>query len=791
MLYRFTLIHEILGSLIIPEPGGWREIQFKLSRNPDFKSLWETFEGEFVFHGTAIDRIRTAINTYGPDTTMLFMAEVAPDGFTFQKLIQGQLALDGIQENDENTAIVPIIKTDLTTKFKNRYDTPVDIMSEEDLDGNTVDVFNSITLELLSQKIPKTTTYEGDIEGDVSFEIEPSGEPIDADGATMIDDLYSQATLDIEQDEISESFDTLIDFVEDPVDLAPQIEMNDESGEMLITVASFRALLSFGFTLTADSAEVDPSEITNINVQVSVYIQKNEETPDLIMVNSVSDAGPYGNPSPGLPVGFFKIFNVPLTSASSTINVESTDRVKVYCRYRLTISVSVGADSGVIKFAERHLNLDAFVDSNVSFVIQSVFPASQAESFLVHDAGGQIMDRIIGESQKFYSALLGSTRTNYRQYDDDGCQWRRALIKGLQLRNYTLFEKPFFLSFKQWWEGINPILNLGLGYETVDGEEVLRAESAEYFFDETILVRISNVKEIVKSFDPEQMVKTVRIGYKQWQSENFSGIDDAQTKHTYASRLQKFGVEKVIESDFIAASLAIETTRRTTRRKSSDYKFDDNTFIIALSTLDGSPDTVYLPERDENFSTITNLRNADTRYNSILTPARNFMRWAKSLFGGLQHYVGSVFKFTSGEGNYDMTSNYQVSNGCDEYNEDLAENQNIEVTNDYIHLGEQVEIKCKLEIEDYLLIKANLKNAVGISQTSYGHLPFHIKDLSYPLYGETTIIAWAAQDFQIQQIESVINQQVCEAQDDVCYDAYLTEGGSEFITQDSECLVLN
>lgn len=787
MLYRFTLIHEILGTLIIPEPGGWREIQFKLSRNSDFKSLWETFEGEFIFYGTAIERIRTAINTYGPDTTMTFVAEVATDGFTYQKLIQGQLALDGIQETDENTAVVPIIKTDLTTKFKNRYDTPVDILSEEDLDGNTVDIFDPISLDLPSQKIQRTTTYTGE-ENDIEHSITPTGENIDADGSLMIRRYYHQATVNLDQDEIIESADTLLDWVLDPNDVPGQIELEDESGEVTVTVDPTQWFILFSGTLTADSVEPDPSVVDALQMVSVFFLQKNAETP-ISLGSAIAVAGGFATPTPGSPVGGLRIFNMDYAGGSTTIDAVAGDSLKVYVTNTLTYTINVGADTGVIKWGARTLELDDY-SSVVTYAIQSTFRDTNAEAFLLHDVAGQISDRIVGESQKFYSALLGSSKTNYKQYDDDGCQWRRALIKGLQLRQYTLFDKPFFLSFKQWWEGINPILNLGLGYETVDGEEVLRVESAEYFFDETIIVRISNVKEIVKSFDPEQMVKTVRIGYKQWQSENISGIDDPQTKHTYASRLQKFGVEKVIESDFIAASLAIETTRRTTKLKSADYKFDDNTFIIALSTLDGSPDTVYLPERDENFSSITNLRNAETRYNSIFTPARNFMRWAKSLFGGLQHYVGSVFKFTSGEGNYDMTSNYEVSNGCDEYNGDLSEKQSIEVTDDFIHRGEQVEIKCKLEIEDYLLIKANLKNAVGISQTSYGHLPFHIKDLSYPIYDESTIIAWAVQDFQIRQLESVISQQVCAAVDE-CEDAYLTEGGDEFITQDNQCLVLN
>jgi hypothetical protein len=315
----------------------------------------------------------------------------------------------------------------------------------------------------------------------------------------------------------------------------------------------------------------------------------------------------------------------------------------------------------------------------------------------------------------------------------------------------------------------------------------MRCEQKEHFYDETIIVNITGVREITRSYDEEVMVKTWRAGYKKWKSENFSGIDDPQTKHTYASRLQKSGKEVTMESEFIAASLAIETTRRTTKQKSADYKFDDDTFIIAVRSVDVSPESNYIPESDEKFQYVNNLLNADTRYNLLLTPARNTLRWMKWIAGGLQNYVGSFLKFTSGEGNYDMVSNYGLSDGCDEYDAELSEKQDLEITDDYIHRGEVYEMRFKLEFEDYLTIRQNPKNAIGINGN-----PFFIKNLDYKLFdGICTLTAWPKNFVENEFTESSGLAEVCYPVSTDCDNAYLTEDEFDFETESGACLILN
>src|SRR5690606_28303370 len=155
--------------------------------------------------------------------------------------------------------------------------------------------------------------------------------------------------------------------------------------------------------------------------------------------------------------------------------------------------------------------------------------------------------------------------------------------KGLQIRQYTLEEKPFFISMKDIWEGINPILNLGLGYEIIDETQVIRIEPKRHFIGSTRQVDFSNVRQIEDSYDQEYIFKAIKTGYKEWQTEGRSGLDARQPKHTYVTRIMSSGKDLDLESAFIAGSLAIEVTAMTTRKKADDYKHDNKNFIISLN----------------------------------------------------------------------------------------------------------------------------------------------------------------------------------------------------------------
>jgi hypothetical protein len=842
MRLRVTLTHATLGTKVINEPDGWPDLVLKLERHPDYHSLFELFEGEFWFYGSngnidgGLDFILEAEQLDGPDVTIDILNELSLDDINFIELFAGQLLVSGIRKTQDNKALIPVVRNDFSAKFKNRIDTPVDIQSPKDLDDNDATIFESAQIEFLPQTLEaRSETIQKDVINlGNSYPIwDPATYSPTYNEDISTGDIIQINLDDIVLDEITDNFHIPIGEVPTGDERPAALFKMEYRGVYDVDIKISMTWIEFSTDTEASPPfHLDPGipslddqlyfPMSGVSpaaaIDIKMFIQFDEDTP--IQLTRTDQSYTF------LPPGGSDMNTIGWTehtyTGSKNFNVGGTIRLWIqndgdpafyqYSTTNFTVQQPyiLGNENnyfmqeimdtyypgdfvpGATIQLYKNFGLPPGVESFINILGHTLAPTSPGDGFLVHDVAGQILDRTIGREGTFYSEYFGSDRTRYRQYDENGCSWEYMLFKGLQIREYSLTEKPFFQSFNNWWNGVNPIFNLGLGYEVVDDVEVMRCEEKEHFYNDTILLNISNVSQITRAYDEEVMIKTFRVGYKKWQSENISGIDDPQTKHTYASRLQKSGRDMEMESTFIAASLAIETTRRTTRKKSADYKFDDDTFIVAVRSIETSPEAFYQPETDEKFSSVTNLLNPETRYNLLLTPARNALRWMKWIAGGLQNYVGSFMKFVSGEGNYDMTSNYGLSDGCDEYDGDLSEKQDLEVPDDYIHRGELYEMTFKLEFEDYLTIRNNRKNAIGISQTDSNHQAFFIKTLEYRLFeGTCTLTAWPKEFYENNFVESSGFAEVCYPVSTDCDNAYETEDEEDFETESGACLILN
>jgi len=324
-------------------------------------------------------------------------------------------------------------------------------------------------------------------------------------------------------------------------------------------------------------------------------------------------------------------------------------------------------------------------------------------------------------------------------------------------------------------------------------QKIIEVEKKSEFYDDgDTSIDFDYVIDIARKYDDKVIFNKIDIGYTQWKSEDISGIDDPQTKHTYATRLQKIGQGISLMSDFIAASLALEVTRRQSIVKSKDYKYDDNTFIIAINPDDTSPDT-YLPELNENYDSVSNLSNHQTRYNKRLTPARNLLRWINYLNISLQSYLTSFYKFVSGEGNYDMISEMKPNSCGDSFSgNSLSEKQDIPVTDTFLHDPRLYTITIPMQWEQYKIIVANRKKAIGISQTDKNHKKFYIQDLEYqPCYSRAIIQAWPKEYFEITQTDFEPPILTCEPAISECDEetVRVTDDDEFRVTSDGDCRI--
>lgn len=768
-----------------------------------------------------IDFIKNVENVYGFDATLNITIEISFDAVTYQQVFNGLLDLSELQEVKDNKMEVPIIRNDFWSKFKSRIETPVNIKSATSLDGTAVDVIDNITLNLTNQKIryngeyrwDESVTYVEDTQ--LGFQLDwdktitddlakftlprvkvDTISPIGAEVAPIFeapwDGLY---TFDIRY-EVSDlaagpvwgtpTWNTYISKLDDWDNQQQFTETTVTYGSDAVSVREFLGSMIlkkgdqvviygdgsddgdddtvFGETRWDYKLTCELATTGNITLSGEQTIDGVLTTTSIVLVKDQANQAENGAYVSG-PGAWVRTVDLN-TAAEFLLAAEyvSSGDINAGTAWKQTGVVNtLGVDAVVWEFLpvsdERFRPYPGTTpDCHLIITADTTFADTTCQAFLLHDAAGSILDRIIGQNDTFYSEFFGSTVTNYRTYDASGCGWRNALSLGLHIKGYTLTEKLIFLSFDKWWKGTNPMFNLSLGYETINGVEVIRIEEKDHQYDQTsVSVYIDNVRDIIREYDPSRIFKKIDIGYSKWQSEQISGIDDPQTKHTYATRFEKVGTDLTLYSEFIGASLAWEIMRRKSFEKSKDYKYDDDVFVVCLNGTPVSAD-VYVPELDENFNSITNLLNSDTRYNSIHTPMRMLLRWGNYFTGALQKYVTSdSFRFVSAEGNYDMRSDYSCSTGgqciaviCD----DIGESENISLgapgnynsVIGYIHLPEKYTINIDLSWDDYAAIRNNRKKAIAVSQTETNHKKYFIKELEYSVcLSKAKIVMWAAE----------------------------------------------
>jgi hypothetical protein len=823
MIQRFTLIHPIEGSYVISELSGWEQAIFTFERDPRFHSLVETYKAPLTAYGTngsedgGRDYLLRIESIYGPDAEIQLKIEESESDqvedfvqivLMSLPVIEFKLSLDKGFTLDFQTEPVGI-----WNKVISRQGTPVDIRSTTNLDNTAVVPVPSVDVKLTSQKVRQLAKFNQLVGYDFGTEYDAGKKGDVTDFTEIAKDKYF--SIDLEDSEISEIPTKLSLGNIEYDDIPTPIFIVDYAGEYTINVQ-----LCFGIKQYFNLGQGFDDGIHNDNQgpigiltaasdgvrapTIKIYIQINEDPP--IEFNAVNTGLTTYPGSPSTIYSHYTTF-----SYNEVRLLKAKDNIRLYGKvlsnnfgysYIDTLTVTghdilghptyggvklirvaqlmlLGKDNSKIKWPESVYiapyaapafpvnNLDSFL----SISANTVFPETICPSFFQHDVFGGIIDRITGLPTAFHSPYLGSQYTQYKTYASEGRNWKYINARGLQIRNYTLLEKPFAQSLSDQWDGADPVFNLSLRYDKLNGNDVIIIDKKEACYDDSSCsIYLTNVLKISRVYDQDFFFNQVETGYNNWESEDVSGIDDPQTKRTWASRFKTVGKKLSLLSNFIAASLVWETTRRTTRLKSTDYKFDNDTFLLSIVKTG----TGYEPELDEEFTSVTNLLNEETRYNKRLSSARNFLRWFNFVCGGLQSYVGSFFKFVSGEGNFDMVSRMNMNGERETFNgQPLSEKQDLQVGTDYLFLPILYTINHYLTIEQYKAVQANRNLAIGISQTDDNFTNFFIKSLQYTrATGEVTIEAWPTTFLEIKVPDNPDNEQ--EGSNDYVFDSSFT-----------------
>jgi hypothetical protein len=279
--------------------------------------------------------------------------------------------------------------------------------------------------------------------------------------------------------------------------------------------------------------------------------------------------------------------------------------------------------------------------------------------------------------------------SDYFSVDDQGLMWNNLITTGLYIRNGQLLDEAnpqITTSFKQFFENLSNIFNLGWGFEYNEALSIwqIRVEPMEYFYNSNITIGTFNkVSNITQYAQVEDLVNAFQLGYTDdWKNIAVSGMFETHTYRSYFTPNKSRSAEKKVldlRSDIIASGYAIEFSRRLQYLRddsgSSDRPNDYNLFIIWLNrasvTIPSIANTGYeFPDETGSVtfnpgtvSVGSDLAGAASApiseiYNILHSPARIAARWWKYLgmnTFGLPTAKAALF-FQSGEYYTVMTS---------------------------------------------------------------------------------------------------------------------------------------
>jgi hypothetical protein len=717
--FRFTIFNDSLApsGIQVDEPGGWKESQLVIERDPLYHSLIEYFEGEFIWYGSAMALFQAIEDEQGPDAIVKLLIEIQFNEGEWEELFDGLIDISLLEEYSKGykryKIKAPIIRNDFWAKFINRASTPVDLSSTTDLDGGERLPIESTTITLPSQVIRAVSDYK-----QTTALLLGTPYPFSFTSPNFQIDLNTNEFLQID-------FDTVV-----TSEVLDKISIPSTPTGTTFPVNIFSAKYSGSYAFDVKISLTRAWAVSNVLSEfrvmhntdgptdgrlLKIYIQKNQEDP---IEFTIID---YYTVIPLITQGWTEY------TFDGTIELEAGDTITIYGKKLLSGQFGYGNNTINVQLDQIYLlgenNADIILSGSVQQIefngttesyfrieADTVFPETETDTFLLKDAGESILSKIIGKDNVILSDSL------------DGCRGDYAVTKGLQVRGYSLEDKPFFLSFNDWWAGADPVLNLGLTYE---GENI-RIEDKEYFYNPDPSVNIGGITDVIRSYRLDNFYKSIEVGYEVWSAESESGIDDPQTKRTYRTKLATIGKDEKKLSKFVAASLAIEQTRRNRVELGKDWRLDENTMLIALK--DGEV------ELGTDFELITGLLNADTRYNIRLSCARNFERWRPFYGSSLAHTTGEKFYFASGEGNYDMFSEVEEGDCDDGQNPGLSEKQDIDAS-DYLFTAKKYTFSHPMNWTLYKMIRNERERAIGLSRSNDSYTPHFINKLAYSIVG--------------------------------------------------------
>jgi len=303
-------------------------------------------------------------------------------------------------------------------------------------------------------------------------------------------------------------------------------------------------------------------------------------------------------------------------TGTQVINIDE-DSVSNIVYYTLAPGDSVyfkmnAGASDTIKVGSVSANLEAVdVDIDIRKYIYNTFSIRQV--FLPHEVLNRLLQKTTNPLAVLDSDIIGRISLGY---GSDGEFAYHSLCSGYMLRDFSLTQKPFSLSVREFFKSLNDITPIGLWYnETLNKWEL---NPIENYYKNTVIITLGEVKDFERSVDERYFFNSIKAGYNNQISYENKGINNFNCNFEFSNNITTVKNVKNLQSNFRADDYGIQYTIQNSD-KTKESNSDNNIFWVVLDsglkTIQGS-----------DFVSVTGLFNWASRFNFGITPKRNLLR---------------------------------------------------------------------------------------------------------------------------------------------------------------------
>jgi hypothetical protein len=651
----FLLTSDLLASLKLDTaPVGWQEMKTLLVRSEVYWGVTLTMSSDLTFwkEGAAYLRLiyeggtdanGVVIPAQGIEGVVaLSVFESDPNEFRTNEIYRGRVDFTTYRTS-ENGCQVKLKELGFATNLLNRAETDVDLLpsatSVSSLGGVALAPLTPTTVTLHSQMLRLKYEASQVANGDQS----PGNMFGDEDDASREQLLYlgfdTQATNDLGVEPFGGGF-----VAGEAKDAVP-VYTAKESGVFTIALAIYAKV---------EAHNTAGPKFESVDRQWHFRINGNAASATRLLPDfQGSDYdGDY-------------VESVSIAPVSFTVTLKEGDSIYVYGDYYVH---DVGGIGTGIRYRAT-LSCVLYPGSYLRITAESTTAPTPCRGLLVHDVLQRQVESMTDAPGGFYSEYYGRTDSQ-PAYVQDGPGALRLITNGFGLRGFPLPldamqpnadgtdpRKPLTANFNQVFNSLSALDCLGAGQELREGKPTLRVEPRAFFFQPTESLQLGAVKGLVKSPYLPLIYNAAEFGYQRWQSGAAVGLDEfnGQRRYTLPISAQKATYSQL--SQLNGGGYLLEEARRQpyTAGTNKEGKADQDLFIIRLRRTDSQQ---LVTAKNEAFSLVTGILDADTAYNLEDSPARMLRRHGFWLRAGLapQAAAGKQLLRGTTEGNDKLVS---------------------------------------------------------------------------------------------------------------------------------------